>query len=98
MTGLFTRALKMAMVSGWIVLPVCLLRHILRRCPKKYTVCLWALVAVRLVCPVTVHSSLSLIPQRLELAASKLATLPLGQFGWSAWEPCSCWAFSDCSA
>ena len=78
MTGLFTRALKMAMVSGWIVLPVCLLRHILRRCPKKYTVCLWALVAVRLVCPVTVHSSLSLIPQRLELAASKLATLPLG--------------------
>ena len=78
MTGLFTRALKMAMVSGWIVLPVCLLRHVLRRCPKKYTVCLWALVAVRLVCPVTVHSSLSLIPQRLELAASKLATLPLG--------------------
>lgn len=78
MTGLFTRALKMAMVSGWIVLPVCLLRHVLHRCPKKYTVCLWALVAVRLVCPVTVRSSLSLIPQRLELAASKLATLPLG--------------------
>ena len=57
MTGLFTRALKMAMVSGWIVLPVCLLRHVLHRCPKKYTVCLWALVAVRLICPVTVHSS-----------------------------------------
>lgn len=78
MTRLFTRVLEMGMVSGWMVLPVCLLQFLLRRCPKKYAVYLWAMVAVRLVCPATVQSRLSLVPHQLEAAPQGLVSLPLG--------------------
>lgn len=61
---LFSRLLAMGLAAGWIVLPICLLRFLLRKFPKKYSACLWGLVAIRLLCPLSVHSAISLVPEQ----------------------------------
>lgn len=52
----------MSISAGWIVLAVLVLRLLLRKAPKWISVILWGIVAVRLICPFTVESALSLIP------------------------------------
>ena len=48
--------------AGWLILAVVLLRLVLQKAPKSMRCLLWALVAVRLVCPFSIESMLSLIP------------------------------------
>ena len=48
--------------AGWLILAVVLLRLVLQKAPKSMRCLLWALVAVRLVCPFSFESMLSLIP------------------------------------
>ena len=62
MTNIFLKILNMSISAGWIVLVVLLLRVLLKKAPKWITVLLWGIVAVRLICPVSVESVLSLIP------------------------------------
>ena len=62
MTALFLTLVNMSIAAGWLVLAVLVLRLLLRRAPKWIAVLLWGLVAVRLVCPFTIESALSLIP------------------------------------
>jgi len=62
MSELFLTVLNMSISAGWIVLAVVLLRLLLKKAPKWITVALWAIVAIRLVLPVTVESVMSLIP------------------------------------
>ena len=54
----------MSITASWLVLAVVLLRIILKKAPKALTVCLWALVAIRLVFTFSVESVLSLIPSK----------------------------------
>ena len=57
---LFVRSLNMAVAASWLVLALLLLRPLLKKFAPKWVLCaLWALVAVRLVCPVMLHSNLS---------------------------------------
>ena len=52
----------MSISASYIVLAVLLLRLLLKKAPKWITVVLWGIVAVRLVCPFSIESVLSLIP------------------------------------
>jgi len=60
---LFLKIVNMSISAGWLVLAVLALRLLLRKAPRWVYVLLWGLVAVRLVCPVSIESALSLIPQ-----------------------------------
>ena len=62
MSALFLSAVNRAVAAGWLILAVLLLRPVLHRAPKWVRVALWGIVALRLVCPFSVESVLSLIP------------------------------------
>ena len=62
MSELFLSIVNMSISASWIVLAVLILRLILKKAPKWITVLLWAIVAVRLVCPLSFESVFSLIP------------------------------------
>lgn len=57
---LFIDSLNLAVAASWLIVVILLLRHLLKRMAPKWVLCaLWALVAVRLVCPVMLHSDVS---------------------------------------
>ncbi|MBE6730151.1 MAG: M56 family metallopeptidase [Ruminococcaceae bacterium] len=62
MTEFFVSAVNMSISAGWIVLAVLLLRLLFKKAPKWISVLLWGIVGVRLICPFTFESALSLIP------------------------------------
>lgn len=62
MDAVFLKLLNMSLAASWVVLAVVLLRQLLKKAPKWINCLLWALVAVRLVCPFSLESALSLIP------------------------------------
>lgn len=62
MSRLFLNVLNRSVSAGWLILAVLLLRLLLKRAPKWVHVLLWGMVAVRLICPFSVKSALSLIP------------------------------------
>ena len=53
---------NMSITASWLILAVVLLRLVLKKAPRWILVLLWGLVAFRLVCPFTIQSTLSLIP------------------------------------
>lgn len=62
MAELFLKLFNMSITASWLVLAVILLRPLLKKAPKAMVCVLWALVGIRLLCPITVESELSLIP------------------------------------
>lgn len=57
---LFVGSLNLAVAASWLIVVLLLLRPLLKRLAPKWVLCaLWALVAVRLVCPVALQSDLS---------------------------------------
>ena len=62
MSEIFLGVVNMSISASWIVLVVLLLRLLLKKAPKWITVLLWGVVAVRLICPFTIESAMSLIP------------------------------------
>ena len=71
----FPGVLRMSLSASWLVLAVLLLRVVLRRAPKWTHCLLWALVAVRLVCPLLPESDVSLMPQIAAPAYSEEQTI-----------------------
>ena len=62
MSDLFLKIINMSISASWLVLAVLLLRLVLKKAPKWVNVLLWGIVAVRLICPFSIESALSLIP------------------------------------
>lgn len=62
MSDLFLKLVNMSITASAMILFVVLLRLLFRRFPKKYCCILWMLVGLRLICPVTLESAMSLIP------------------------------------
>lgn len=62
MAELFLKLLNMSITAGWLVLAVLVLRILLQKAPKWIRCILWAFVAARLVCPISLESVFSLIP------------------------------------
>lgn len=70
MAEVFQKVLNMSIAASWLILAVIVLRFLLKRAPKRYTLLLWAVVGLRLALPWSIESALSLIPSA--------ATLPEG--------------------
>jgi len=64
MTAVFLKLLNMSINASWIVLAVMLIRSLFKRSPKTLLCSLWTIVGIRLVCPVSFESVLSLIPSK----------------------------------
>ena len=58
----FLKLTNMSISASWLVLAVLVLRLALKKAPKWVNVVLWGIVAVRLICPFSIESALSLIP------------------------------------
>ena len=72
----FLELVNRSIAASWLVLAVLVVRLLLKKAPKWVNVLLWGIVAVRLLCPFTIESTLSLIPStqtipmNIEMAAS----------------------------
>ena len=62
MSDLFLKIVNMSISASWLVVAVLILRLVLKKAPKWANVLLWGIVAVRLICPFSFESALSLIP------------------------------------
>ena len=62
MSAVFLKLLNLSITASWLILAVILVRFLLKKAPRWISCVLWALVAVRLVCPFSLESALSLIP------------------------------------
>ncbi len=62
MDAVFINLLNMSIAASWLILAVIILRMLLKKAPKWINCILWGIVAVRLVCPFSFESILSLIP------------------------------------
>ena len=62
LSDVFLKIFNMSMAAVWIILAVILLRLLLKRAPKIIICVLWAFVGIRLICPFSFESFLSLIP------------------------------------
>ncbi|MGN0518423.1 MAG: M56 family metallopeptidase, partial [Acutalibacteraceae bacterium] len=62
MSEIFLQIINMSISASWIVLAVLLLRLLFKKAPKWISVLLWGIVAVRLICPFSIESPFSLVP------------------------------------
>lgn len=62
MSKLFLTVVNMGISASWAFIAVLLLRLLLKKAPKWINVLLWGIVAIRLVCPLSIKSAISLIP------------------------------------
>lgn len=58
----FLKCVNLSISASWLILAVLLLRLALRKAPRWICCLLWMLVGLRLLCPFTLQSPLSLIP------------------------------------
>lgn len=70
---MLVRAVNTAISAGWLILAVVAVRAVCRKVPRAMICLLWALVAVRLVCPFSLKSPLSLIPNAQTIPASAVS-------------------------
>ena len=59
----FLDFVNFTLTASWIILAVLILRVVLYRVPRKYVCLLWLVVLFRLLCPVTIETELSVVPQ-----------------------------------
>ena len=76
MSGFFLSIVNMSISASWIVLAVLLLRLLLKKAPKWITVLLWGIVAIRLICPFSIESVMSLIPSAETITKAPNAPRP----------------------
>ena len=62
MADVFLKIVNMSISASWLVLAVLGFRLVFKKAPKWIHVLLWGIVAVRLLCPFSIESALSLIP------------------------------------
>ncbi len=65
MSELFLTVINMSLSASWLILAVLILRLLLQKAPKWLHVLLWGMVAIRLICPFSIESVFSLVPQSL---------------------------------
>lgn len=62
MENIFLRLLNLSISAGWLVLAIIAFRFLFKKAPKWIVCLLWAMVAIRLVCPISIESIFSLVP------------------------------------
>ena len=71
-TDFFFWVLNTSISASFLVAAIIILRLILKKAPKALIVALWGMVAIRLICPFSIESALSLVPSE--------ETIPTEQF------------------
>lgn len=62
LTALFSTVLRMSLTGCFVIAVVLVARLCLKRAPRIFSYCLWAVVLFRLCCPISFESAFSLIP------------------------------------
>ncbi len=62
MSAIFLKILNLAISASWLIVAVIVVRILLKKVPKWIFCLLWGLVAIKLICPFSLESALSLIP------------------------------------
>ena len=70
MDTVFLKLFNMSIAASWLIITVIVLRLLLKKAPRWLLCALWAIVAVRLICPFSLESSLSLIPSAETLSTT----------------------------
>ena len=65
MQTVFLELVKLSLIGSLFAAAVMLVRLVFRKAPKWLFCVLWGVVALRLICPVSIESNVSLIPDRL---------------------------------
>ena len=65
MQTVFLELVKLSLIGSLFAAAVMLVRLVFRKAPKWLFCVLWAVVALRLICPVSIESNVSLVPDRL---------------------------------
>ena len=73
MDDVFLKLVNLSISASWLILAVLVLRGVLKKAPKWVMPLLWGVVALRLVCPFSIESALSLIPSA-ETIPSEIVT------------------------
>lgn len=73
---LFLDVVNLSVTASWVIAVVLILRLILKPVPKKYVCLLWFVVLFRLLCPVTLESEFSFVPQHEEIKYEIVYTTP----------------------
>jgi len=63
METIFLSLLNTSISASWLILAVIILRQLLRKTPKWIICLLWAVVAFRLLCPISIESPIAVIPE-----------------------------------
>lgn len=74
MANIFMDLFNMSITASYLVLAVVVARFLLRKAPKWINCLLWALVGIRLICPFSFESSLSLIPSSQTISVNNSST------------------------
>ena len=67
---IFLEVLNTALISGILIVVVCLARLLIKRAPKWFSCVLWAFVAIRLVLPISLTSVFSLMPKERPISGN----------------------------
>ena len=67
LTQVYFQVLRLSLLSGPLFLAIVVMRLILRRAPKWVSCALWGLLALRLVCPFSLPSPVSLQPSQAKV-------------------------------
>lgn len=62
MESLLLKLVNLSITASWLVLAVLLMRLVFCKAPKWISCLLWGLVALRLICPISIESAFTLIP------------------------------------
>lgn len=76
MTSVFIHLINISIAAFWLILAIIILRLLWPKAPKWFYCLLWSLVGIRLVCPFTVESVLSLVPSLDTFPTTVSATSP----------------------
>lgn len=80
MTELFRTVLNMSITGAYIAAAIIILRLFMKKLPKKYSYMLWAILGIRLLCPFSFSSTVSLfnvlIPEKPEISSGQMEYIP----------------------
>ncbi|MBQ3119452.1 MAG: hypothetical protein IJC12_01125, partial [Peptococcaceae bacterium] len=69
----FLDFVNLTITAAWVIVAVLVLRAVLTRVPRKYVCLLWLVVLFRLLCPVSIETVLSVVPQPVTITYEDVA-------------------------
>lgn len=80
MTDIFRTVLNMSITGAYIAAAIIILRIAMKKLPKKYSYLLWAILGIRLLCPFSFSSAVSvfnvLVPEKPEVSYGQMEFIP----------------------